>query len=209
MNPAANQRIAPGRVLLIMVVLLAVWAGFQFWPQKKPAPSPWLPPVQAESKLQAVGLANNPDWAGLPELFAVWVDQIPWVNDRTYFAYWDPGATAYAYFFEATRGKEGIRFRSAEGLGSMFVPEGASGESLRFDDEELARYAAERRAGSPTHPFVFPKRSDLQKPIIVVHKPSQSFFVDRIDQPSLKPIPTPISPPAIDLSKPPNAGNGQ
>ncbi len=110
MDPAANQRVAPNRVLLILALLLAVWSVFQFWPQpRKPVPA--LPPVAAESKLQSVGLANNPDWEGLPQFFAIVADQAEWNDGKTRFAYWHPVMKTYAYYFEATRENGRVRFR--------------------------------------------------------------------------------------------------
>ena len=109
MDPAANQRVAPNRVVLILALLLAIWLGFQFYPQKQPAP----PPIGAvpESKLHAVRLADYTDWEGLPEFFAVWASHAEWKNDRTRFAYWHPVMKTYSYFFEATRKGGSIRFR--------------------------------------------------------------------------------------------------
>jgi hypothetical protein len=109
MNPSVNQRVSPNRVALILALLLAAWLVFEFYPRKKPAPS--FPPVAAESKLHAVGLADNPDWDGLPEFFALWADHAEWKDGRTRFAYWHPVMKTYSYYFEATRSGEGVRFR--------------------------------------------------------------------------------------------------
>ncbi len=110
MDPAASQRVAPNRVLLILVLLMAVWLVFQFLPQKKPTPS-MAPVVVTESKLNAVGLADNPDWAGLPEFFALCAKHAEWKDGRTRFAYWHPVMKTYSYYFEATRSVEGVLFR--------------------------------------------------------------------------------------------------
>lgn len=109
MDLAANQRVSPNRAMLILALLLAVWLGFQFYPRRQPAPL--LPPVMAESKLRAVGLADNLDWEGLPEFFAIVADKAEWKEDRTRFAYWHPVMKTYSYYFEATRGSAGFRFR--------------------------------------------------------------------------------------------------
>ncbi|MES1194848.1 MAG: hypothetical protein ABUL65_03065, partial [Opitutus sp.] len=93
MDPAANQRIAPNRVMLILALLLGVWLVFQLLPQKKPAPS--MAPVMAESKLRSVGLPDNPDLGALPEIFAVWADRAEWKDGRTRFAYWHPVMKTY------------------------------------------------------------------------------------------------------------------
>lgn len=82
-------------------------------PQEKPAEAPRtveLPP----SKLAAVGLRENRDWDGLPEIFAVWADNAYWQNNRTRFAWWNPGTDSYSYFFEAHRTPAGIRFREVK-----------------------------------------------------------------------------------------------
>ncbi len=110
MNSPANQRVAPNRVVLILALLLAVWLGFEFYP-RNPKQTPPMSPVAAESKLRAVGLADNPDWEGLPEFFAIVADKAEWNDDRTRFAYWHPVMKTYSYYFEATRGSTGFRFK--------------------------------------------------------------------------------------------------
>ena len=140
MDPAAHQSIAPNRVMLIFALLLAAWLVFEFYPRKKPVPP--LPPVAAESKLHAVGLADNADWEGLPELFAPWTDKLTWKDDKTIFAYWNPGYRAYTYFFEVTRSNGRYRFR-------------ALSQSESDGDEELVAESVPEGETSPTHPFVF------------------------------------------------------
>lgn len=63
------------------------------------------------SRLGAVGLRENPDWDAMPEIFALWAGRAHWVDDRTRFAWWHPGAGRHAYFFEAKRTGAGFRFR--------------------------------------------------------------------------------------------------
>ncbi len=63
------------------------------------------------SRLAAVGLRENPDWDAMPEIFALWAGRAHWVDDRTRFAWWHPGAQRHAYFFEARRTATGVRFR--------------------------------------------------------------------------------------------------
>jgi hypothetical protein len=109
MNPSVNQRVAPKWVVLILALLLGVWLVFQFYPRKKPVPP--LPPLAAETKLNAVGLANNPDWDGLPEFFAIVENRAEWKDGRTRFAYWHPVMKTYSYYFEATRDGTGFRFK--------------------------------------------------------------------------------------------------
>lgn len=109
MSLPVNQRVAPNRVALILALLLGVWLAFQFYPRKKPAPS--LPPVAAESRLRIAGLADNPDWDGLPQIFAIWAEQSEWKDGRTRFAYWHPVMKTYSYYFEATRDGASFRFK--------------------------------------------------------------------------------------------------
>lgn len=150
MDPGVNQRVSPNRVVLILVLLLVVWLSFQFYPRKKSAPS--FPPVAAESKLRIAGLADNPDWDGLPEQFAVWADKISWNDDKVRFAYWNPGSRSYSYFFEAKRVKGMYRFRAV----SLQEPSREADEFYTEDGLEVTddfRLETE----SPTHPFVFPR----------------------------------------------------
>ena len=126
MDPAANQRIAPNRVALILALLLGVWLVFQFYPRKKPAPP--LPSVGAESKLRAFGLPDNVDLEGLPEFFAIVADKAEWKDGRTRFAYWHPVMKTYSYYFEASRKSTGFRFRE--------IPE--PHEPDHYWDEEMA-----------------------------------------------------------------------
>ena len=166
MSSTVNQRVAPNRVALILVLLLAVWLAFQFYPRSaKPAPS--MAPMMAESKLHAVGLADNPDWAGLPELFAVWADKISWNKDTVRFAYWNPGSRSYSYFFEARRHVGSYRF-------STLSPQELSNDDNAFyaEDGADATDVARRDSESPTHPFVFPRplnrmpTNSLSKPLL-------------------------------------------
>lgn len=164
MDPRVNQRVSPNRVAFILVLLLAAWLVFQFYPRKKPIPP--FAPVAAESKLRTVGLADNPDWAGLPDHFAIWAGSAKWVGNRTYFAYWNPGSYSYSYFFEATRDGDRVGFRSIASAKSI-------AEGLYFGDEELAQYAGSRQPDSPTHPFVFPDELPTSGPLIDIPKPHE------------------------------------
>jgi len=77
-------------------------------PEAKPAPTLAKPPP---SRLVALGLPDNPDLEQLPEFFGLYADQAEWKNDKTIFAYWNPGSNSYAYFFEATRVKGAYYFK--------------------------------------------------------------------------------------------------
>lgn len=115
MNPSAES-VRAWKVQLGWLVLLAVVAApaaFFFLvtpkePADKPAPFVAKPPP---SKLAPVGLRENRDWDGLPEMFALWADQAEWSEGLTRFAHWNPGSRSYSYFFEAQRTAGGFRFR--------------------------------------------------------------------------------------------------
>jgi hypothetical protein len=79
---------------------------------KPPAPveSPSVLSLPRTS-LSAIGLRENRDWDGLPELFALWSAKAHWRNDRTRFSYWNPGTQTRSYFFEARRTAQGLRVR--------------------------------------------------------------------------------------------------
>ncbi|HEY4302515.1 MAG TPA: hypothetical protein VGM73_16705 [Candidatus Didemnitutus sp.] len=88
------------------------WVAFVIFvdPRPKPEPPPWVPPP-TKPKLAAFGLAENSDWAELPEFFRLWQNEAEWIGDRTTFGYWSPGSADYGYVFEARRGKGGVKFR--------------------------------------------------------------------------------------------------
>ncbi|MBP6863985.1 MAG: hypothetical protein KBC32_01825 [Candidatus Didemnitutus sp.] len=140
----ADSHIPLGK--LAWVVLIAVaGAPLLFFalvtPKEKPVDEPAkieLPP----SKLQAVGLRENRDWDGLPEMFAVWADQLFWTEDKTTFAYWNPGSRSYSYYFEATRYQGVVRFKSI----------GRAARERSVD----ALLIDEHSGQSDTHPFLFP-----------------------------------------------------
>jgi hypothetical protein len=134
MSGSANSRIPANWVGLIFALLLAVWLAFTFIPRsEKPAPA--AAPVTVESKLHAVGLADNPDWEGLPEIFAIWSDHAEWKEGKTRFAYLHPGTKTYSYYFQATRVNGDYRFREiAEPHDSNHVWDESLGEEcpIRF-----------------------------------------------------------------------------
>ena len=73
-----------------------------------------IPPEESALavKLHAVGLPENPDFEGLPEIFAIWAGKAEWKDNKTKFAYWHPVMKTYTYYLEATRA--GGQFRFAE-----------------------------------------------------------------------------------------------
>lgn len=109
----ATKRIPVGKFAwLVVAAVVAAPALFFALVEPKPreessAQTAKLPP----SKLQAVGLRENRDWDGLPEIFAVWAPRAYWQNDRARFAYWNPGTESHSYFMEARRTPQGYRFK--------------------------------------------------------------------------------------------------
>ena len=114
MSPTLNQRSPVAKAGWLIGVFLMGWLAFLFipWPGRVRPPDP-LPKmvVKPPSKLQAAGLPDNPDFAGLPEFFSIWADHAEWQDNRTTFAYWHPGAQDFAYYFEAVRVPGGFHFR--------------------------------------------------------------------------------------------------
>ncbi len=176
MSAPVNQRVSPNRVALIGVLLLAAWLVFEFYP-RKPKPTPPVAQVMTESKLHAVGLTDNPDWDGLPEIFAIWADKAEWKDGRTRFAYWHPVMKTYSYYFEATRNGARVSFKEiAEPHDSDYFLED-------YLDEKC--------------PIRFYYSDSVPKPIIPVQKPHFGI----IDQfgPDKAPHPDPLPPPPIEL----------
>lgn len=139
-----------------IVLLLVVGAPLAFFflvtpeePADESAPAVVkLPP----SKLAAVGLRENRDWDGLPEMFAVWADKLEWRYDKVRFGYWNPGTSSYSYFFEANRRSGKLRFREVSRAefsklaGYPFLDEA---EKSITEEVPLVREPA------PSHPFLF------------------------------------------------------
>ena len=157
---------------LAFVIALFVW--------HRPAPRAEAPPATAippparpPSPLRHVGLPDNPDLAGLPEIFAVNADAAEWKDNRTIFSYWHPGAKAYAYFFEATRGNFGYRFRA--------IPEPPTdGAGARWDDSlgenSLIRFyrtsPAAAPATLPVEPIIKPAEPGVPEPVKIDDDPA-------------------------------------
>lgn len=97
----------------LMALLFFGFLAFLLIPGPKPKPEP-LPAfvVKPPSRLVALGLPDNPDLEALPEFFALFADQAEWRNDKTIFAYWNPGSNSHSYFFEATRANGGYHFEA-------------------------------------------------------------------------------------------------
>ncbi len=163
-------RISVAKAGWFIVAFLIVWPLFLLWPgRSKQEPSRRLSGTPITSKLLAVGLEDNPEWEGLPELFAVFESRAGWINDRAQFAYWDRWSHSYAYFFEATRVNGAVRFHSIpepdfiDGSGSSYAKIYAGEEPgmCMVSDSDL-------KSESPEHPFVFfrpvPAQVDMPLP---------------------------------------------
>ena len=97
----------------LIALLFFGWLVFLFVPgPKKTGPQPAPPPVKPPpSRLVALGLPDNTDLEHLPEYFALYADKAEWKDDKTIFAYWNPGSNSYSYFFEAIRLNGGYHFK--------------------------------------------------------------------------------------------------
>lgn len=101
--PWSGQLSAAQTGWLVMLLFFG-WLGYLLVPVPKPEPPPPPAPVKLPpSRLVALGLPDNPDLEHLPEYFALYADQAEWKDDKTIFAYWNPGSNSYSYFFEAMR----------------------------------------------------------------------------------------------------------
>jgi hypothetical protein len=112
-DSAADSRIPLGK-LAWLVVAAVIAAPALFFALVEPTPRTPVEPAKVElppSKLKAVGLRENRDWDTLPEIFALWAPRAHWENDRTRFAFWNPGTESHSYFLEARRTSTGYRFR--------------------------------------------------------------------------------------------------
>ncbi len=187
----------------IALAVFAAWVVFLLVPrmrEPKPSAPTALPPVVVtESKLQAVGLADNPDWYGLPDYFAIWAGSVEWVENRAIFAYWNPGSYSYSYFFEARREGGQVRFRN--------LPAKPAGGPLELDDDALAEYARARKGDSPTHPFVFATKlpTPVTGPALRLSRSSDPMGKPGgIEKVEVNPGVQPIAPPAVKFPEQPH-----
>lgn len=176
MSSTDSRTISADKVVLIGGLFLLVWLVFAFT-TRKPETAPSVAPVAVESKLHAVGLADNVDWEGMPELFAVWSEHAGWKDGKAQFAYWDQGYRSYSYFFEATRVNGKVWFRSLpepefiEGSGSSFA-------LIYVSDPETCMVAdTDLKTESPEHPFLFFKPMKPQRPGPWIANPRESGHV--------------------------------
>ncbi len=119
MKSIFSGRLSPaltGRVIALIFFGWVVCAGYLvFWP-KTPKPEPPAPKVADlrapyRAKLLAVGLPDNPDFDGLPEMFAVAEIGAEWHKDRSVFSFWNPGAQRCTYVVAAFKADKGVRFK--------------------------------------------------------------------------------------------------
>lgn len=186
-----------------VVLLLVAWLVLVLIPRSpEEKPVRVLSPAPVDSKLKAVGLIDNVDWEGLPELFAVWADDLEWDEDTTQFAYWNPGSNSYSYFFEVVRKNGRMRFSQmtkAEAYRLKWL--NADGTYLKFIKPPSPAEITEEEliSDSPTHPFIF------FRPVPVSHGVQSG---DRIRRPIIsksKVTPMPITTEPVPT---PNINNG-
>ncbi len=197
MSTAGSRTIPANKVGLIGGLLLLGWLAFALWPDRL-APKLAAAPIPVESKLQAVGLADNVDWEGMPELFAVWSEHAGWKDDKAQFAYWDRNDRSYSYFFEATRVNGKVRFRAMSE--PDFIKDSGSSYALIYAGEPGICMVADQdlKTESPEHPFIF------FKPVPVQWSVRRSAIPDAPGNTgTTKPvIKIDIGSPSVDLPKP-------
>jgi hypothetical protein len=162
-----SGRISVAKAGWLIAVFLIAWPLFVLLPfGGNPAPITPVSPLPRAPRLAAFGLAENPDWMGLPDLFAVWSGHADWRGDRTQFAYWNPGSRSYDYFFEAVRTGDKFRFRSLSRQEALQWKE-IDETGIYFPTDCLPSpkevEAVEFKTESPTHPFIFFNKVDLPK----------------------------------------------
>jgi hypothetical protein len=153
MKALTLQRTSAAKAGWIIGLIFFAWLAFLFVPVPRSRTKEVTPVVLlAPSKLRVAGLKDNPDWDGLPELFAIWSDSAEWKDDKTHFAYWNPGSNSYSYFFEANRENGDVRFRqiSKTELSNM--------DAIFFNDVQEMSEVNHLKVAVPTHPFVFPDK---------------------------------------------------
>lgn len=107
----ATGKISAIKTGSVLLLLLAIWVTFiVLSPQQEVAHKIPAPESALALKLRAVGLPNNSDLGGLPEIFSIWADKAEWKDGRAKFAYWHPVMKTYAYFFQAIRVDGRVRF---------------------------------------------------------------------------------------------------
>ncbi len=147
MTASATESTSAAKATWFVALIFVAWLVFLLVPFPRPEPPAAPPPlVGLASRLQKVGLPDFPEWDALPDIFAIWAYRADWNGNKTRFAYWNPGANDYTYFFEATRTAQGFRFREIA------------------KPPEYRAYEAQYPDGVPTseeHPLLLIRRASL------------------------------------------------
>ena len=115
MNAPSLERTSAAKAGWLIIVLTVGWMVFVLWPDPESEPAPKAAPIPPPvTSLTRAGLRENPDWEGLPEIFAIWADRAEWRNGRTRFNYWNPVTNVYSYTFEARKTKGGYMFKEVD-----------------------------------------------------------------------------------------------
>lgn len=185
-------RVSAARAGWLVALLFFGWLAFLLLPTPRPGPQPppaFVPPPP--SRLVALGLPDNPDLDALPEIFAMYADKAEWKNDRTIFAYWNPGSQSYAYFFEATRAKGAYRFKA--------IPE----QTVREEDEAVESglyFLGKTSADCPVRLIYSYPQLPKSGPNVLISLNASSGSPSVSENPSLA---TPIKMPPFELKLPP------
>jgi hypothetical protein len=188
MKTPALERTSAAKAGWLIIVLTIGWLVFLLWPDPivKPPLKPLAPVVTGlPSKLEKVGLPNNPDFEGLPEIFAVWADHAIWKDGRTRFAYWNPADREFSYELEAIKVEDGFRFRVMDDM----VGDQTRGEILA-DDCPIRFYQPNPIFSDP--PFGSPGRR--VRPINEKHEPSKIDVQILPQKPEVQALP--VTPPS-------------
>jgi len=165
----------------LIALIFVGWLAFLFIPVPKPDPKAAPPYVKPPpSRLVALGLPDNPDLEHLPEFFALYADKAEWKDNKTIFAYWNPGSNSYSYFVEAIRAKEAFRFR--------MVPE-----------PHLATYGPDENMPEdcPIRLYRSMDRSSKNIPIPQIQIQSSTCSVPLVPERAKSPEPSKIPPPEL------------
>jgi hypothetical protein len=192
MKALTLQRTSAAKAGWIIGLIFFAWLAFLFVPvprsrTKEVTPVVPLPP----SKLRVAGLKDNPDWDGLPELFAIWSDSADWQGDKTQFAYWHPTDRTYSYYFEAARKDGKVRFRPltrSEAFASRVFRDDGSYFETDAAPGAVPVTVPDFGIESPTHPFVFFRHVTFQQ------NRDGTFAPKPVSNPAVVPAPLKIEP---------------
>lgn len=191
----------------LIALLFFGWLAFFIVPAPKPDPQPAPPVVKLPpSRLVALGLPDNPDLERLPEYFELYADKAEWKDNRTIFAYWNPGSSGYSYFVEVIRKDGKFRFHlktKLEAYRSMTHEGDGAYSSSDYVPDDATVATVEPITESPTHPVVlfhsYPVINSLKyEPR--VGKPSIGMTPNNVSV-DLKVDPQPM--PKVEIKNPP------